>query len=313
MKIISTLENLNIDEKTSVALGNFDGIHIGHQKIMRNALEAKKDDMLSLCFTFSNHPFNFILDREPSDPAALKLICSEEDKIALIEDLGFDILVNVPFDENIMKMRARDFFDHILINKLNAGHISVGFNYTYGARAEGKTDMLREQCSDAGIGLIVEDPVMAEGNIVSSTLIRETIKGGDMELASIYLGRPMMFSGRVEHGRKLGSANGIPTANIHVDDSRIVPPNGVYFTRTIFKGVEYTSVSNIGYKPTVQDNNSRSLETNIFDFDAELYGNEIKVLLDHFSRPEVKFDSKEELFDQIRKDCQGAKEYYKKR
>ncbi len=313
MKIINSLENLNIEEKTSVALGNFDGVHIGHQKIMQNALDAVNGSMLSVCFTFSNHPFNFILDRDVSDPAAIKLICSEEDKIRLIEDMGFDILVNVPFDENIMTMRAHDFFESILIRKLNAGFVSVGFNYTYGARAEGKTDMLKEECAAAGIDIHVEDAVKLDGKIVSSTLIREMIKEGNMEQTQRYLGRPLVFSGKVEHGLKLGSANGIPTANIPVDASRIAPPSGVYFSRVIIGDDEYASVSNIGYKPTVQESGGLSVETNIFDFDAELYGSEIAVLFDHFSRAEVKFDSREELFDQIRKDCAGAKEYYKKR
>ena len=312
MKIINSLENLNIDEKTSVALGNFDGVHVGHQKIMENALEAADGDMQTLCFTFSNHPFNFIMDRDVTDPAAVKLICSEEDKIELIEGMGFDILVNVPFDETIMKMRAHEFFKSILIDKLNAGHISVGFNYTYGARAEGKTDMLIEQCAEAGIGIYVQDAVKVDGKIVSSTLIREVIKEGNMELAYRYLGRPLVYSGIVEHGRKLGSANGIPTANIPVHDSRMAPPSGVYFTRAIVAGKEYASVSNIGFKPTVQESGGRSIETNLFDFGDELYGNKIKVLFDHFSRPEVKFGSKDELFEQIRKDCQNAKEYYKK-
>ena len=301
MKIITSLENLNISEKTSVALGNFDGVHIGHQKIMENALEAS-EGMQTLCFTFSNHPFNFILDRDATDPAALKLICSEEDKIELIEDMGFDILVNVPFDETIMTMRAHDFFKTILIDKLNAGYVSVGFNYTYGARAEGKTDMLIEQCAEAGIGLKVQDAVMLDGKVVSSTLIREMIKEGNMELASRYLGRPVVYSGIVEHGRKLGSANGIPTANILVHESRMAPPSGVYFTRAIVGGKEYTSVSNIGFKPTIQENGGRSIETNLFDFDDELYGKKIKVLFDHFSRPEVKFGSLDELKAQIKKD-----------
>lgn len=313
MKIIESLENLNIESKTSVALGNFDGIHVGHQKIMRNAIEASEGRMLSVCFTFSNHPFNFILDRDVSDPAAIKLICSEDEKIRLIEGMGFDILVNVPFDEKIMTMRAHDFFKSILVDKLKAGHISVGFNYTYGARAEGKTDLLTEECENAGIGITVEDAVMIDDDIVSSTLIREMIKEGDMERVRLYLGRPIVFSGTVEHGHKLGSANGIPTANIPVDESRMAPPSGVYFSRVIIGGTEYASVSNIGFKPTVQDTGGRSVETNIFDFDDELYGRDITVLFDHFSRPEVKFGSKEELFDQIRKDCENAREYYKKR
>ena len=185
MVIISDLDKLNIEEKTAVALGNFDGIHIGHRRIMEKAYEyaagTAAGRMKTLCFTFSNHPFNFILGREADDPAAIKLICSEEQKLALIEAMGFDILVNVPFDEEIMKMRAHAFFEDIIVGKLNAGFISVGFNYSYGARAEGKPELLRDECERAGIGISVHDAVMMDGRVVSSTLIRDKISAGDME------------------------------------------------------------------------------------------------------------------------------------
>ena len=149
MIIYNSLDELNIAEKTSVALGNFDGLHVGHRVIMEDAIRSAKDKgMLSLCFTFSNHPFNFILRRSDDDPDAVKLICTEEEKTELVRDMGFDILVNVPFDENIMKMRAHAFFEDIIIGKLNAGCVSVGFNYTYGARAEGKPAMLADECAE---------------------------------------------------------------------------------------------------------------------------------------------------------------------
>lgn len=311
MQIIDSLNELNITSRTSVALGNFDGVHVGHQKIMQNALEAASSEGLkSLCFTFSNHPFNFIMDRDVSDPAAIKLICSEDEKIRLIEDMGFDILVNVPFDESVMKMRAYDFFADILAGRLNAGYISVGFNYSYGARAEGNPAMLREDCSKAGILCSVEDAVMIDGKVVSSTLIREMIAGGNMEMVRMYLGRPFTVSGRVEHGSRLGSANGIPTANIAMPDERMAPPSGVYFTRVLADGREYKAVSNIGCKPTVSDKGVLSIESNIFDWEGDLYGKDISVYFDRFSRPEKRFASKEELFAQITKDCENAVRYH---
>ncbi len=312
MQIINDLENLNIAEKTSVALGNFDGIHLGHQKIMYNALSAAKPaGFKSLCFTFSNHPFNFILGREEDDPAAVKLICSEEDKIALIEEMGFDILVNVPFDEHIMKMRAHPFFEDILVGKLNAGHICVGFNYSYGARAEGKPELLRKECEETGIGCSIQDAVRVDGEVVSSTLIREKISAGSMELVRRYLGRPFTVSGRVEHGNRLGSTKGYPTANIPFPPERMVPPNGVHFTRTEVEGRIYNSVSNLGTKPTIDSaNQKRSIETYLFDFDGDLYGRKVIVYFDSFSRGEVRFSSKEELFRQISRDCENALEYH---
>ena len=314
MIVINDLNQLNLEKKTSVALGNFDGIHIGHREIFLAALSAAKEhDLKSLCFTFSNHPFNFILRRDDSDPDAVKLICTEEEKIALIEDMGFDILVNVPFDEFIMTMQAHDFFECIVRNKLNAGYVSVGFNYTYGARAMGRPDTLRSECEAAGIGLSVHDAVVVDGEVVSSTLIREMISTGNMEMTAKLLGRPYSFTGTVRHGKRLGSRMGIPTINIPAPDRQMLPPNGVYFSRILIDGAEYNSVSNIGLNPTVNDDIRRkTIETNIFDFDDDAYGKEVTVFFDHFSRGERKFRDKEELFAQISRDCENALNYRKK-
>ena len=314
MEILTSLDKLNIEEKTSVALGNFDGIHIGHREIFRAALDgAKERGLRSLCFTFSNHPFNFILRREDSDPDAVKLICTEDEKIGLIEKMGFDILVNVPFDEHIMKMQAHDFFNDIVKDKLNAGYVSVGFNYTYGARATGRPDTLRVECEAAGIGLSVHDAVIVDGEVVSSTLIREMIATGNMEMTAKLLGRPYSFAGTVKHGRRLGSRMGIPTINIPAPDRQMLPPNGVYFSRILIGGETYNSVSNIGINPTVNDDSRRkTIETNIFDYDDDAYGMDVTVYFDHFSRGERKFRNKEELFAQIARDCENARNYRKK-
>lgn len=330
MQIYRTLDELNIAEKTSIALGNFDGLHIGHRKIMEDAINsAKKSGLKSLCFTFSNHPFNFIMRREDDDPDAVKLICSEDEKLRLIEEMGFDILVNIPFDENIMTMKGEDFFSDLIKDRLYAGCVSVGFNYSYGARASGNADTLKSECEQAGIDINIHEAVRLESEIVSSTLIREMIRIGNMELTSMYLGRPYAFRGRVAHGKKLGSAMGIPTVNIPAPTDIMLPPSGVYYSRIVVEGSEFKSVSNIGTRPTVTDQSSdikdivfksnlessqaKNIETNIFDFSGDLYGKNIVVYFDHFSRGEVKFDSKEELFDQIKRDCEGAVEYHKKR
>ena len=314
MEIITSLDQLNITDKTSVALGNFDGIHIGHREVFRAALDAANEkDLKSLCFTFSNHPFNFILRRDDSDPDAVKLICTEDEKIALIEEIGFDILANVPFDEHIMKMQAHVFFSDIVIDKLNAAHVSVGFNYTYGARATGRPDTLRGECEAAGIGVSIHDAVIVDGDVVSSTLIREMIATGNMEMTAKLLGRPYSFTGTVKHGKRLGSRMGIPTINIPAPDRQMLPPNGVYFSRILINGETYSSVSNIGVNPTVNDDRRRkTIETNIFDFDDDAYGREVTVYFDHFSRGERKFRNQEELFAQIARDCENAQNYRKK-
>ena len=315
MIVINDLDQLNLEKKTSVALGNFDGIHIGHREIFLAALAAAEEqDLNSLCFTFSNHPFNFILRRDDSDPDAVKLICTEEEKIALIEDMGFDILVNVPFDEYIMTMQAHDFFENIVKDKLNAGYVSVGFNYTYGARAMGRPDTLRNECEAAGMGLSIHEAVVVDGEVVSSTLIREMISTGNMEMTAKLLGRPYSFTGTVRHGKRLGSRMGIPTINIPAPARQMLPPNGVYFSRIHIDGADYNSVSNIGLNPTVNEGSrQKTIETNIFDYDDDAYGKEVAVYFDHFSRGERKFRNKEELFAQISRDCDNALNYRKKR
>ena len=320
MEIYTSLEQLNLTDKKSVALGNFDGLHVGHRVIMEDAIRsARESGLKSLCFTFSNHPFNFILQRSDDDPDAVKLICTEEEKIDLVRGMGFDILVNIPFDEIIMKMRAHAFFEDIIIGRLNAGCVSVGFNYTYGARAEGRPEDLVRECSEAGIGVNIHEAVTVGGRVVSSTLIREMISTGNMERTALYLGRPYAFSGTVAHGKNLGAKNGFPTVNIPAPERQMLPPSGVYFSRTILNGNEYKSISNIGVNPTVNQEIDhaelkvkarKTIETFIFDFDDDIYGDDVTVYFDHFSRGERKFRSKEELFEQISRDCEQARAYH---
>lgn len=309
MIIINSLENLNIKDKTALALGNFDGIHAGHKVIMKDAIESAKElGLKSVCFTFSNHPFNFIMGRSEKDADGIKLICQEEYKIKMIEKMGFDYLVNVPFDENMMTMSSRDFFNDVIVNSLNASLISVGFNYSYGARAEGKADTLYKSGCDVGITVHVHDAVKVFHTVVSSTLIRETLEQGNMELAAMYLDREYSFKGTVEGGKKIGRANGFPTINIPAPEGILLPPNGVYFSRIIIDGVEYKSISNIGKKPTFGDNNC-VIETHVFDYDGNAYDKKVVVILEHFHREEKKFDNKEDLYKQIDLDCKEAKSH----
>ena len=173
--------------------------------------------------------------------------------------------------------------------------------------------MLIRECESAGISVCIRDAVMMEGNVVSSTLIREMISTGNMEMTAKLLGRPYSFAGTVSHGKKLGSRMGIPTINIPAPARQMLPPNGVYFSRIEIGGKQYDSVSNIGINPTVNDDIQRkTIETNIFDYDDDAYGSDVTVFFDHFSRGERKFRDKEELFAQIARDCENARNYRKK-
>lgn len=306
MHIFTSLENINISDKTAVALGNFDGIHIGHKVILDDAIASSKSRGLkSLCYTFSNHPFNYIMGRDDCDPDALKLICSEKDKISILESMGFDYLVNVPFDEITMKMRANTFFNDVIIGSLNAQLIAVGFNYSYGVRAEGKAvDLVREGRNN-GIEVHVHDAVKLHDTVVSSTLIRETIAVGNMDLAGEYLGRPYSFSGIVEHGKAVGKNLGFPTINIVPDCNRAMPPYGVYSGVSIIDGSRYRSIINIGLQPTFAGSTIK-IESHLFDYAADAYGKTAIIELDKFIRPEMKFGNADDLRHQIEKDCEAV-------
>lgn len=307
MQIFNLHEQINISEKTAVALGNFDGIHIGHTEILKCALDsAREKGIKSLCYTFSNHPFNFIMKREADDPDALKLICSESEKIALLEKMGFDYLVNVPFDETAMKMHAHDFFEQIIVDKLNAAVISVGFNYTYGTRAEGKAEDLIRDGAAQGIDVYVHDAVMYEEFVVSSTLIREKIACGDMHQVAELIGRPYSISGMAVHGKSLGRKMGYPTINIEPAMDRALPSRGVYAAITEIDGSRYSSIVNIGTQPTFDGGTTR-VETHLFDYSGDAYDKEVIVYFNEFIRPEMKFDSPDKLYEQISKDCDKVK------
>lgn len=304
MQVFTSLNDIRIEEKTSVALGNFDGIHIGHIEILKKALDvAKEEGLKSLCYTFSNHPFNFIMRRDENEPEALKLICSEEEKISMLEDMGFDYLVNLPFDEITMKMSSDVFFNDVVIGKLNARAVSVGFNYTYGARAMGNANTLIAECQSNGIICNVHDAVRLDGKVVSSTLIREEIANGNMEIVAAMLGRPYRYMGLVVHGKSIGGKNGIPTLNLDIPRNRAIPPCGVYAGNANIDEQTYKCIINIGYQPTF-GHNELKLEAHLFGYEGSAYGSNVIIMLDRYIRPERKFDSKEELYAQIEKDCE---------
>lgn len=304
MKIFNSLEDINIEERTVVALGNFDGVHAGHRVILNDAINvAAEKGLKSLCFTFSNHPYNFIMSMEEDEPDSIKSICKESEKIDIIENLGFDYLVNIPFDKFIMEMPAKNFFDDILLAKLNAKVISVGFNYTYGANASGNAETIYRDGQDAGLEVRVHDAVKIFHNVVSSTLIREALSEGNIEAVSMYLDREYSITEVVSHGKKIGKMLGIPTLNFDVDDSLELPLNGVYVSRTIIDGIEHKSITNIGVKPTI-GGKDKTIETHVFDYDGDAYGKKVTVILESFIRPEEKFESIEELKNQIKKDMQ---------
>ena len=307
MKIIKDILKGNEKLKNSyVALGTFDGVHRGHRVLISEAVKkAKENNGVSVVFTFSNHPLEIIFpERIP------KMINTLEEKLYLLEEMGVDYVVLQTFDKEFAKCSKENFIDKILIDALGAKEIFVGFNYTFGERGAGNTEYLKNVCNEKGFIVNEVPAVEYKGYVISSTLIRKLILDGELELANCFLGRPFLISEIVEHGKKYGRLLGFPTANLKVVN-KIYPPFGIFGGSTIIEGeenIKHSSVINIGKNPTLKPG-ELSVEVHILNFNEMLYGKRIFVNVEHFMRPEKKFDSFEDLKEGIKKDVENWRNY----
>lgn len=301
-----TLAEIKDIEECVVAVGNFDGIHLGHQEIIKRAVaDAKSLDKKAGVFTFSNHPRDLLKQEK------VKKILYNDDKERIIEELGIDYIFNIPFDENIMNMSPEDFIDKLLIEKMKMVEIVCGFNYHYGYKAAGDINHLTKMSVTRSFGLHIIEPYKVEGQLVSSSRIREAVAEGDMVLCRKLLGRAYSVGGEVVVGNKLGKKIGFPTSNLNIDEDMVSPPNGVYITSCCYNGTAYPSITNVGVKPTI-GSYEKNVETHIFNFEKELYGKHIRVDFLEKMRDEKKFDSVEELSKEITANCIQARAYHRR-
>ena len=308
MKIYDSLDEIKEIDDTVVALGNFDGVHKGHQRIIeRTVRSAAAMELKSAVFTFSNHT-STLLKNLPD----VKNILYPEEKAKLIEDMGIDYLFNIPFTEEILTMSPERFVKEILVDTFRIREAYCGFNYSFGYKAKGTPEVLMHEGLKYGFGIHVQEPYIIDGVVVSSTYIRQLIAEGDMEKCTKFMGRMYSIGGEVVVGNKLGRTIGFPTSNIMIDDTMATPPNGVYITYCTYNGVKYPSVTNVGVKPTVGTYN-KNIETHIFNFDRELYGKNIRVEFIKRTREEKKFPDVEALSKQIASDCIMAKAYHREK
>ena len=308
MKIFDSLEEIRDIEPTIVALGNFDGIHRGHQEIInRSVKEAEAAGLKSGVFTFSNHTSSVLKDVPP-----VKNILYPDQKITILEDMGVDYMFNIPFTMEILSMDPIEFIDKILVEKFNIREAYCGFNYTFGYKASGTPEVLMREGIKRGFGIHVQEPFMIDGIVVSSTYIRQLIEEGRMEECTKFMGRMYSIDGEIMVGNKLGRTIGFPTCNTVVDESMITPPNGVYITMCTIDGVRRPSVTNVGVKPTI-GKYEKNIETHIFNFDEDVYGKQIRVDFIKHTRPEMKFNGIDELKKQIESDCIQARVYHRDR
>ena len=285
-----------------MTIGNFDGVHLGHQMLFAEVVRrARSVGGTSVVITFDPHPLQVLR------PTGIKLLSTCEQKIELIDGAGIDVLLIVPFTAEFARTTASHFVEKVLIEKIGVEQLVVGYDYAFGKGRQGNIDFLREQGAHYGFPVMVVEAHYENDMLVSSTRVRELVAAGQMRKAGELLGRPYQIRGCVQVGRQRGGKEiGFPTANLHVDEEDLVPRIGVYVCQVICDGRCYGGVLNIGYNPTFGENRLVA-ETHIFDFDRDIYGKPIKVNFLKFIRGEEKFSGVAELASQITKDVVEAK------
>ncbi|MDP5121388.1 MAG: bifunctional riboflavin kinase/FAD synthetase [Spirosomaceae bacterium] len=304
MKVYHKLSEFTALSHAVVTSGTFDGVHIGHQKILKslNEIAAKKGGE-SVVLTFWPHP-RMVVSR---DSQQLKLITTIEEKIALIEKLGVQHLLVVPFTREFSELSAEKYVQEILINTIGTKTLVIGYDHRFGKNREGGFDYLEKNSNRFGISLEEIPRQEIEDLTISSTKVRNALTDGNVDLASNLLGRNYEFTGIVAKGRQLGRQLGFPTANVQVKENyKLIPANGVYAVRANVREVVYNGIMNIGNRPTVEGV-GRTQEVHIFDFNSDIYGELITVEIVSFIRNEVKFSSITELKNQIEVDSSSAK------
>lgn len=307
MEIITSLdaELKNKYPATVIALGTFDGLHLGHTDVINTARDyAERSGLKLAVFTFSNHPLALIRP----DLVPVRIISAEE-KIKLLESFGVDYLINIPFTEDFAALSPYEFLERLAC--FNYRCLVVGENFTYGSLGSGKTETLERSGRKNGFDVIVRPLVKMNGNVVSSTGIRNLIQAGHIEYANRMLGRAYAITGKIVHGEQRGRKLGFPTANIELLHGEMaVPAPGVYAVTASIEGSIYEGMGNIGNNPTFNDVEHARLEVNLFNCSGDLYGKTMSVQFHKYIRAEKKFSGVEELCRQIEEDKKAIKTYF---
>ena len=289
-----------------MALGFFDGVHLGHAALMeKTAEQAEKLGMKPAVLSFDIHPDLLVFGKNVS------LINSAEERKTYIRSrFGISDVIFLRFTQDLMKMKWDNFLD-LLVSRFDVGHLVCGHDFTFGYMGEGNAEKLKEYCAGAGLGCDVIPPVYHGGEIISSTLIREYIASGRIADANRLLGHSHFVSGTVIHGLHNGEKLGFPTVNLKMPEGRIIPAFGVYASKvTTESGKTFQAATDIGVKPTVCDDASILVESHLFDFSEDIYGENITVELLEYIRPEKRFSSLAELSEGIENDIRSIKAYF---
>ncbi len=294
------------EQKRVIALGFFDGIHIGHGALLERTVQrAKEIGAMPSALSFDVHPDTLVFGKP------VPLINSSAGRADLIRRLyGIENVIFIHFDRTVMQMPWQEFVQ-TLIRDMNAAWVVVGHDFRFGWKGEGTAEKLQAYCAEQGLGCDVIPAVTLEGRVVSSTYIRTLIEDGDMERANAYLGHPHTLVDTVHYGFRLGTKMGTPTINMRFPEGVIVPRHGVYAAKAILEdGSSHMAVTNIGVRPTVSGENKVSVESFILDYSGNLYDHEVRVEFYKFLRPEQKFENIDALRKQILQDAESTRNYF---
>lgn len=296
----------NSENRSVIALGFFDGVHRGHAELIKMAKQrAAEMGAMPAVLSFDVSPESVITGH------SVPLIGSIKTRVDLVKRyFGIENVIIYHFDKKTMEMPWQTFIDS-LIEKYSAAHLVIGHDFHCGYKGEGTPQRVSEYCAKIGIGCDIIPKFTLDGITVSSTYIRELITTGDIEKANYFLGHPFVFAGTVKDGRKVGRKLGTPTINLEGDDENLVlPARGVYATKALLNGEEKPAVTNIGVRPTFGENAKLTVETYILDYHGDLYGQYVRIEFYKFLRGERKFESTEELSEQIVKDIEDTREAF---
>ena len=283
-------------KNTAVACGKFDGIHLGHQELLKQLLGYRQQGLAPTVFSFDASISKVMPEQE-------RFIYSSEERRFILEQFGIDYLAEFAFEPKLSSLSPKDFIENILVKQLGAKAIVVGEDFRFGYQRNGSVDTLMNYAAQYGYQLFIVSKQENAGGRISSSRIRQAIAAGDMTDAREMLGRHYFIIGEVVHGRQLGRTIGMPTANLTIPDYKLIPPRGVYVTRTTMNGQVYYGITNIGNKPTV-NGDADGVETYLFDFEGDIYGSEIMVEFLEFRRCEQRFDSVDALARQMHQDAE---------
>ncbi|MDE7197267.1 MAG: riboflavin biosynthesis protein RibF [Lachnospiraceae bacterium] len=300
MEIIENTTEFYLKKPSAVALGKFDGIHLGHRKLLNRVLEQKKRGFQAVVFTFDTSAAFFFGKEE-------KELSTRDEKRAVFSQMGIDVLIEFPLNPDTAATEPADFVSRYLAEQMRTVYLCAGPDISFGKGGDGDYGLLASRAGIYGYQVELIDKVRVDGKEVSSTRVREAVRAGEMEAAARMLGAPYGISGRVVHGRALGRRLGMPTANLLPEGSKLLPPNGVYYSRIILEGRTYRGITNVGCKPTVSEERIMGVETYLYDFEGEIYDRDITVELLAFRRAERTFDSVEALRRQIEEDVESGR------